>query len=225
MQSSDEPQSVLPDPAAPEATEFDPLAGVDSADLGTAAKIAKATGVKVKTTIESLAEHLHSPAILQKIQDMTLPKDFDETMGNPMFAEAVDMIMEIVEKYKTGDFNPVEIERDILRLGSLMVYFGSQINYTDSLAADATSRAKQALERAFLETRVHAERSGWHVPNVDTVKALASTATEDMRAYDSEARTVAMTFRGFYFASKEFLKVMDAVAGRAQFERRQASQA
>lgn len=220
MLSSDEPVSVLPDPVA----DFDPFAGVESADLGTAAKVAKITGAKVKTTIESLTEHLHSPEILQKIQDMALPKDFDETMANPMFGEAVDQIMEIVDKYKSGDFNPIVIEQDILKLGGLLVYFGSQINYTDSLAADATSRAKQAAERAFLESRVHAERSGWHVPNVDTLKALASTATEDMRAFDSEARTVAMTFKGFYFAAKEFLKVMDAVAGRAQFERRQASQ-
>lgn len=222
MQSSDEPESVLPDPGA--ADGFDPLKEVPAVDLGTAAKTAKSAAVKVQTTIDQLSDYLQDPIVLKRIQDMAVPQDFDEVMGNPMFVEAVDSAMEIVERYKTGDFNPVEIERDMLKLSSLLVFLGAQINYTDSLAADATSRAKQSVDRAFLEARTQAERAGWHVPNVDTLKALASTATECMRAYDSEARTVAMTFRGFYFAAKEFLKVMDAVAGRAQFERRQASQ-
>jgi len=215
-----------------ELTPVDVLAGVpEGKDVGLGAQ-AKSTSAKaglVKNMIGEIRDHLADTETHGKIRNFYVPPTWHEVFAGAKipdhdrgwFVESVDFFNAIVSKYKDGNFNATEVEKDILRLSAQLIFFSSWVNFMDSCATRAESDRKQAEHRALMEIRSWADEHGVssRALGLDVMKATAAEATQDLRDFDDTFRIVSATIKGFYYSLKSFLEYLDRLSQRAQHER------
>lgn len=173
---------------------------------------------KTEGFISKIHAELSKEEVWKRVRAFNLPPEYDSLVNHDFVKDVLPEILRIAEQYKTGDFNPVEMDEDILKLGSNLVYFVGKVNHLDVVALDAETTHDQAYERTILEIREIMDRDGPKLTK-ETVEALASTYVEDRRELHIVLKALAHTMKGTYFAAKDLLQVMDSVSSRLFKER------
>lgn len=199
--------------------------------LGKAAKKTAAQATNSLSVISDARQHLQSAEIHGQIRSFKPPPPYDEIFQLPIEGQSeerrkwaireIEWFRTIVDQYKDGDYDPVQIEQDIIRLSSNLVFFSSWVNYIDSVSTHAERVRKEAESRAYLELRQWSESMDVNNRQFgsDTIKALAIAETKDQADLQTLSQSVSSTIKGFYYALKDFIAYLDRVSSRAQGER------
>jgi len=213
---------------------LDRLPDAPDQGLGAAAKKTAAQAVHSLSVIADARQHLQATEIHGRIRNFKVPPSYQEIFQIPLDNESseqkkwaiqeIEYFRTIVDKYKDGNYDPVEIEQDIVRLSSNLVFFSSWVNYIDSIATHAERVRKESELRAFLELRQWSESVGLGMRQfgADTMKAIAVEETKDRTDFQTTSYSVSSTIKGFYYALKDFISYLDRVSQRAQSERLQS---
>lgn len=208
-----------------------PAAGEKS--LSNAAAEIETKAARSISVIESARGHLQSEEVHGRVRDFRIPPTYAEVFQMPIeqneqqrqwAIKEIEFFREMTNKYKDGEFDPVTIEQDIIKLSANLVFFSSWVNYIDSVSTHAESVRKEAEMRAFIELRNWAETQevGSRQFGVETMRALAVEQTKDQTDFTTLVTSVSATIKGFYYALKDFIGYLDRVSQRAQMERHQA---
>lgn len=212
---------------------IDSIPTTSEKSLGQAAAEVESKAARSISLIESARGHLQTEEIHGRIRDFKIPPTYAEVFQMPIeqdqrqrqwAVKEIEFFRELTNKYKDGEFDPVTIEQDIIKLSANLVFFSSWVNYIDSVSTHAESVRKEAEMRAFIELRNWAETQevGSRQFGVETMRALAVEQTKDQTDFTTLVTSVSATIKGFYYALKDFIGYLDRVSQRAQMERHQA---
>lgn len=211
-----------------DAPEGEPLGSRTLA--GKAAKVRGAVG-RTAMLVESLRMHLAGREVAEKIENMYVPPTWQEVFAGALikenggwFVQSVEFFKAIISKYDAGEFDPHEIERDILQISAQIISFSSWVNHIDACATEAKANREQAERMILVEARawMNAEGIQSRAVNSDLVRGLVAEHTEKLRRLESTMSVVAATVKGFYYSLRDFLNYLDRVSQRAQHERFEA---
>jgi hypothetical protein len=185
------------------------------------AKTANKTASAAKRTkdlITRVTSELNRKEIWDRIRSFRIPPGYDEVFNDQAMVDIMPQLEEIVDRYREGEVNPMTIDQDILRFAAYLFYFAGKTNHLEGLALDAETTHKQAYERTIIEAKTIEDDSGARLTK-ELVEAIASTQVEDRREYYILAKIISHTMKGFYFAAKDMLEVMNSVSMRVFKER------
>lgn len=168
---------------------------------------------------QKLREHLQSIESTAVTEAVQFPPSYDECMNSKEFAEEIAAIKEIVDRYRSGYFDPSTMDSDILMLAAMLTRFGAHVNYADSLADDAESTFKTVRSRKYINAKIHADLNRLKASG-ELLVATAEVESEKYRLYQSRSRSISTTIRGFYFGAKSMLEMLNSVAARTYGERK-----
>jgi hypothetical protein len=180
-----------------------------------------------KTVVEELQEHLATADVHGQIRKFHVPPEYQEVFAGATiknekgwFVQTVDWFKKIIDRYSGGSFDPTTVDRDLIQLQAQMVYFSAWVNHLDGISTDAETTAKQAENRALIESRQWLDsHNASKTFNADMMRAIASESVQDRGEWSSTVKITALTVKGFYYALKDFIEYLDRVSQRAQSER------
>jgi len=201
--------------------------------LGAAAKNAASRATSTLNTFSVISDaraHLQETEVHGRIRNFKVPPAYGDIFQIPIegdetqrkwAVQEIEYFRDVVNQYKDGEYDPVQIETDIVRLSSNLVFFSSFVNYIDAIATHSERVRKESEMRAFLELRSWAEGQGMSVRQfgADVMKAIALEETKDTTDFQTIAQSVSATIKGFYYSLKDFISYLDRVSQRAQAER------
>lgn len=181
--------------------------------LGKRGKKIAAKATKLGNFVEGLVDHLRTSALVkpENIQS------YDDILGGD-FIDLLSRVAEKIRKYQEWDPDPVEIDRDILTLGVLLVELNAVAGYQEGKATHAEGSYKLVMDRYIIEAKKYCQESKESCPEF-VLKAVARDEAEGMRVMWSNHLALAGALKGYYFASRQLLEIMDHTAGRMRQDR------
>ncbi len=180
--------------------------------------VADKTAKQGRKVTEIVLSKLNDPEVSKKIRDFPTPVSVQAAMDESGFSAIIGEVIELCEKYRSGEMNLGEVNGDILKLAALLAYMGANMNHLKALATNAESMKKQAVQRAILAIKDVLDDESLRV-NKEIVEAIASTHTEDQRREAMDTLAISSTVEGFYFGAKLLCEMMDKAAQREFRER------
>lgn len=190
-----------------------------SQDVATNAKTVNQRAIRAHKSTQDILNHLRDPKIREEVLDIEYPPGFDEILTDPTFQEVVMEIMELTEKYKHGNFDPSDMNKDIMHLAALQMQLGPRVGYAEAQMKHAESTMKLVTARYMIKAKDYQSANSMTI-SVDLMRSVAAEAAEDVRVYWGQYLALATTYKSLYFATKQFIEVMNFAAGRMFGERR-----